>query len=495
MHSSTSSVLSTRLVIGGLLVTGLCVNTAQAQVTSADPNYSVSLLASGLQLPDGGVVYRPATNDLLVTQEDLGIIVSVNATTGVVTPFANLTSYSISNHGGYLYELNINSAGEVWVPVEDVGPVVRLDPNGNVLGSFPIPGCNGAVAFDPQNNAYLGVGCPGVIYEYAAGTYSSPTLFASGFSGTQSFRFNAAGKMFIADRATGIIYQATPGGTTASRHIVWASGLSAPFSIAIDPISQAVFVGDSAGKITRITGPGVFSTFATGLTTVTGLGFDTAGNLYAADHFVGAIWKFTRVVGTQIQPRAGGNAGPVSVMISGNLGFQSGATIKLTGSGPSVIGTNAALASPLALTTTFDLSGVSPGVRNLVITNPDNSVVTLPNAFTVMQGGSPQLWAQLVGLNLIRIGSPQTFYIGYGNLGSTDALGTRLIAYVPSALAPNLILGNSNGVVTMATQGSTTLIVINIGRVPASSASFIPVTLTAGASQAPFQVQIHISGH
>jgi len=58
---------------------------ASAQVQSLDPNYTVSLLASGVQVPDGGMVYRPSTNDFLVTEEDQGQIVSVNAATGTVT--------------------------------------------------------------------------------------------------------------------------------------------------------------------------------------------------------------------------------------------------------------------------------------------------------------------------------------------------------------------------------------------------------------------------
>jgi len=195
----------------------------------------------------------------------------------------------------------------------------------------------------------------------------------------------------------------------------------------------------------------------------------------------------------RIIPTTGGNAGSVTAQIFGS-GFQSGATVKLTGLGPDIIGSNVTQNSS-TLTATFSLSGAAIGVRNIIVTNPDSTIATLPNGFTVEQGGAPQLWANVVGRNVIRIGDVETLYVIYGNLGNTDALGTRVVAYFPSAVAPNLTLGNANGVVSVVTQGKTTIVTVNIGRVPAGSTSLIPITLTASASQAPFQVQIKISGH
>ena len=260
-----------------------------------------------------------------------------------------------------------------------------------------------------------------MIYKYAKGTFSSPSLYAAGFSGTQSFRFNAAGEMFVPDRAAGKVYQVTPGGTTASSHTVWASGLTLPFSIAIDPITQDVFVGDAAGNVTRITAPGVFSTFATGLTAAEGIGFDTAGNLYVADKFAGAIWKFTRIVGTTIFPTRGGNTGSVTAQITGT-GLQAGATVKLTGLGPDIIGADSTLLAPSVLSTTFDLTGAAPGARTVVVTNPDDTSLTLPDGFTVEQGGEAKLSVEIIGLDKIRIGDQQTYYLSVTNSGSVDGI-------------------------------------------------------------------------
>jgi hypothetical protein len=452
---------------------------AEAQVTALDPNYTVSLLASGLQLPTGGFIYRPATNDLLVTQEDLGLVSRVDATSGAVSTVANLASYSISNRGHYVWELNVNSAGEIWVPLLDYGPVVRLNASGAFLGSFAIPSCGGAVAFDSQDNAYLGIGCPASIYEYPKGNFSSPTLYASGFSGTASFRFNKAGQMFVADRAPGIVYQVTPGGTSASSHTVWASGLTLPDGIAIDPITQYVYVGDESGKVTRITAPGVFSTFATGFSSAMGLGFDTAGNLYVGDKFVGAIWKFTRNAPTSvptITPNSGGNAGNVTVRITGQ-GLESGATVSLSGAGSNIVGTNTTLLSPGILGTTFDLTNATPEVCKVVVNNPDGTVVSLLNGFTVQEGGAASVSVNILGLDKIRVGSDQTYYLSISNSGLIDA--PFIEADVPESSTVVTSASMSPPLAPTATGLSPSVIPLSaqyVGPLPANSSMNFPFT-------------------
>jgi hypothetical protein len=228
------------------------------------------------------------------------------------------------------------------------------------------------------------------------------------------------------------------------------------------------------------------------------------GQLIAAGAPVNETWVLTTangISGSQLQissiiPNHGGNVGVVSATITGT-GFRSGALITLNGAGPDIVGANVNVIDSGLLTVSFDLAGSNavPSVRNVVVTNPDSSTALLPSGFTVDQGGGPQLWTRLNGRTVTRIGFAQTFFIEYGNLGNTDAFGTHVLAYFPSAVAPNLTFGNANGVVTTITQSTTTIVMIDVGRVRAGSISLIPVTLTASASQAPFQVQVHISGH
>jgi hypothetical protein len=61
-----------------------------------------------------------------------------------------------------------------------------------------------------------------------------------------------------------------------------------------------------------------------------------------------------------ISPTHGGNSGTVTMQILGS-GFQDGATVKLTGTGPEIVGTNTTVPNASVLTTQFDLTGVAPG--------------------------------------------------------------------------------------------------------------------------------------
>ncbi len=129
------------------------------------------------------------------------------------------------------------------------------------------------------------------------------------------------------------------------------------------------------------------------------MGFDTAGNLYVGDRFVGAVWKFTKkvsITASTITPDHGGNTGTVTVRVSGK-GLEAGATVKLTGSGSDIVGSNTTLLNPGILGTTFDLTNATPGVRDLAVNNPDGTSVTLSRAFTIEQGGAPQINVQIIG--------------------------------------------------------------------------------------------------
>ena len=99
------------VVVSCLIVFMICPS-VDAQVVSLDPNYPVSLFASGLELPDGGFIYRPATNDLLVNQENSGTVVSVNASTGAVSVVATLPA-GFCPLGNCQQDLNINASGQV----------------------------------------------------------------------------------------------------------------------------------------------------------------------------------------------------------------------------------------------------------------------------------------------------------------------------------------------------------------------------------------------
>ncbi len=128
-----------------------------------------------------------------------------------------------------------------------------------------------------------------------------------------------------------------------------------------------------------------------------------------------------------ISPSTGGDTGQVSVNIVGS-GFASGSSVQLSRSGlAGILGTNVR-ASPdgTILSATFDLTNRPRGIWDVVITTPGSSPITLPAAFTIIAGGSAQVWADIVGRGAIRVGQPFQFILLFGNRGNIDAVGNHI---------------------------------------------------------------------
>ena len=84
-----------------------------------------------------------------------------------------------------------------------------------------------------------------------------------------------------------------------------------------------------------------------------------------------------------VTPDQGTNNGPVSVSLIGNPGL-SGAQVKLAATGfADILGTGVSNPAANALNAVFDLTGASPGARDVVITPPSGPVITLPGDFAV----------------------------------------------------------------------------------------------------------------
>jgi 6-phosphogluconolactonase (cycloisomerase 2 family) len=140
-----------------------------------------------------------------------------------------------------------------------------------------------------------------------------------------------------------------------------------------------------------------------------------------------------------LQPTSGGNAGSVTTTIFGS-GFTQGTAVNLACSGQhNIPGTNVAVGSDAAtLTSTFNLKGASSGKCDVVVTKPNGTTVTNLQAFTVEQGGAPQIWMDIIGLGKIRAGREQTYYITYGNRGDVDAYDFLLTLSAPNMIQLNV---------------------------------------------------------
>jgi len=272
---------------------------SQSSASAAAPTvsvsgYTVSQLTSGLSSPANGLLFRSPTNDLLVSEFGADRLTKVGASSGAKSLFASLSAPN---------EIAIDSLGNVYAKSHPSGPIFRFSASGAPLSpsSFasPCPNFTSGLAFDATNNFYVGCDGDGTIYKFAAGTITSPTLFASGLPGVEGLRFDGSGHLFTTDFQGGRVFQVKPGGTVLADHTLWASGLNCPLNVAFDPVSHNVFA-TGTDRIVRMSAPGVVSTFATGFTSTAcagayALDFDPAGNLYVDDYTAGAVWKFTRV--------------------------------------------------------------------------------------------------------------------------------------------------------------------------------------------------------
>lgn len=149
---------------------------------------------------------------------------------------------------------------------------------------------------------------------------------------------------------------------------------------------------------------------------------------------IGAVERSGAFVVTKLTPSTGGNAGQVTVQISGG-GFADGAAVRLRRSGHSdIVGARTHVdVGGSSMATTFDLASATPGAWDVVVTNGDATTTTRSGGFIVTAGAGPSVWVDVIGM--IRRHGPSTILILYGNRGDADAIGVPLSVSLPSAYA------------------------------------------------------------
>ena len=176
-------------------------------------------------------------------------------------------------------------------------------------------------------------------------------------------------------------------------------------------------------------------------------------------------------------PPQGGNAGTLSsIEITGN-GFPQNVVVKLVGPGPDIIPTNVIVsAAGNLITGSFNLVGTSPGSYTLVLTGPDGNVLlTKPAAFTVIQGGAPQLWVDVVGRAVLRAGFDQTYYLLVGNRGTLDSVSEPVWLALNDPLSLGTTGTQPSGTVHA---GSETLAIFDIqSSIPVGQTVTVPVSI------------------
>jgi len=193
---------------------------------------------------------------------------------------------------------------------------IALDGSGNVfvsnaadntISKFTSNGTGSVFATaTPQSYFYEGLifGSSGDLYagngnEYVEkfspdGTSSVFADLGAGNSAT-AFAFNGAGDLFVSDQAEGNIFEVLPNGhVSLFSHIDGASFFGLAFNS-----SGSLFAADyndgnnGDGKIWEFSSNGTGSLFASGLSSPTGLAFESNGDLLEADYASNTIYSFT----------------------------------------------------------------------------------------------------------------------------------------------------------------------------------------------------------
>jgi 6-phosphogluconolactonase (cycloisomerase 2 family) len=397
------------------------------QNTGALTSVPGSPFPTGLRSPQGLTVH-PSGKFLYVAHDLQASFVSaysINAQTGALSPLpgspystggVNTWSVSTDPAGKFLFVAN-GGSGNI--------PVFTIDANTGAL--TPVAGS----PFASQPDVDKIVVDPSSRFLYADNT-SSNTVSGYSINSSSGALTPVAGSPFatgatplgvVTDRAGRFLYATNLNSANVSAFgidsstgsLTTLSGSpfpvgSLPYHATVDPTGSFLYVTNFGSN--NVTAYAINASTG-GLTPVQGSPFTTgAAPLWITIATVTPSTKLT------IQPNVGGNTGNVTVQLFGG-GVQNGATVKLMGIGPDIIGANVPNAS--VLTTRFALTGATPGVRNVVIINADGTTATLTGGFTVEQGGAAQISVNIIGRNAIRLRTPQTFYLTLGNTSNVDA--------------------------------------------------------------------------
>jgi hypothetical protein len=281
---------------------------------------------------------------------------------------------------------------------------------------------------------------------------------------------------------------------------------------------------------------GPFVPLGSGLIAPIGLTFGPDGNLYVSSNSTNRVLRYNGTTGAFIDtfisrpnlgptgllfrtentfkniaiwPNHGGNAGQVSAQLI-YKGLQPGATVKLTAPAKAdIVGEDPQVFDYIntqLMRTTFDLRRAPPGPRDVVITQPDGSTITRPNAFTVEEGGSPQIWVDIIGRDAVRVGQPQIIQVHVANTGEVDAGGIPVWIEVPKDVDIELVREltpvqplpgqapiDERDVPHVLEMGDSKLVPLVVPYLPAGSSVSIPVRVVVSALTEAFDMAAWIN--
>jgi hypothetical protein len=356
------------------------------------------------------------------------------------TPGAFLSCAAGSLGNSYVFVTKLNAAGS--------GLVYSTCLAGS--GSFAAVGGQGGtgIALDASGNAYVTGYTASTIFPLTPNAFQT-TLQRGGLD-IDGFltELNSTG--------SGLIYSTYLGG---------AGGDTSPSAIAVDAVGDAYITGWTSSLNFPIT-PFAHQPAIQG-----------TQDAFITKFPLGAPGGLSLV---GILPNTGGNSGTISPVIIGT-GFHAGATVRLVGpseiSGSSInVG-----AEGRTITSSFNLIGATPGLYSVLVTNPDASMVVLPQGFTIQQGGAPHIWLTIFGGGAIRAGGSQVLTVAYGNNGSVDGTYLPLWITFPSFLGYSVETESPLSIPSIV--NGNTLLTSDLFSIGAGSSGLFSFALTANAPE------------
>lgn len=330
-----------------------------------------------------------------------------SAGSAYVTGYTGSISFPVTA-GAYQTVSNIQSCGDC-----SSAFVTKFDPAGAKLvystyidGNSPSSG--NAIVVDSLGNAYIAG-------NFRAGGPSNPYFpvtpdaFQSTFT-KLSGDFQEAFLTKLNPTGSGLVYSSYLGG----------EGDDVATALTIDSGGDAYVTGHTSSGTFPVT-PGAFQELMNG-----------TGDAFVTKFPLAAI---TSVSITGIIPSVGGNSGTVTVYIPGN-GLEANAILELVCPGQVTIqATNVSISSDgRTISGTFDLREAKPGTCNVQVMNLDGTSASSAQSFTIVAGGAPNMWIDIVGPIRARAGTSQSYFIVYGNVGTIDSGSTIVWIQVPTAL-------------------------------------------------------------
>ncbi len=160
------------------------------------------------------------------------------------------------------------------------------------------------------------------------------------------------------------------------------------------------------------------------------------------------------IILTGLTPDHYGTNGAATLTLTGG-GFDSTTTLQLFGAGGTTYNPSSTLlVSTTQITATFDAGSVPPGQYSVEVVEPQGGgSSTLPNSFTMVQGGKADLQTQIIVPNPVGYHEPSVIYVDYSNTGDLAMPAPVLeVTATMNGLAGALLTPNS----ALANQGFET---------------------------------------